>query len=154
MEPTTFIDEISRRQRLWTARILGALGVLLLLVDSVIKVLRLPEAVEGTVSLGYPASAVLPIGLIELVSLALYVYPRTSRAGAVLLTGFLGGAIATHVRLGSPLFSHTLFPLYIAALLWGAILLREPRRQGAGVGSTSPLRVIASQPVGATSRAV
>jgi hypothetical protein len=70
---------------------------------------------------------VLPIGIVELVCLALYLVPQTSVLGALMLTGYLGGAIATHVRAASPLFSHTLFPLYVALLLWGALYLREPR---------------------------
>ena len=78
-------------------------------------------------ALGYPADTVLWIGMIELVCLALYLVPRTAVLGAILLTGHLGGAIATHVRVGSPLLSHTLFPIYVALLLWGGLYLREPR---------------------------
>jgi len=100
---------------------------LFLTFDTVIKVLKLAPAVQGTTKLGYPASAVLWIGLIELVWLTLYLVPRTSVLGALLLTGYLGGAIATHVRLGSPLLSHTLFPIYVALLLWGGLYLRETR---------------------------
>jgi hypothetical protein len=68
-----------------------------------------------------------PVGIVELVCLALYLVPRTSVPGAILLTGYLGGAIATHVRAASPLFSHTRFPLYVALMLWGGLYLREPR---------------------------
>jgi hypothetical protein len=100
---------------------------LFLTFDTAIKVLKLAPAVQGTTQLGYPASAVLWIGLIELVCLALYLVPRTSVLGALVLTGYLGGAIATHVRLGSPLLSHTLFPIYVALLLWGGLYLRETR---------------------------
>ena len=74
-----------------------------------------------------PSSVVVPLGVIELVLLVLYVVPRTALLGAVLWTGYLGGAIATHVRLENPLFTHVLFPVYIAALLWGALWLRDPR---------------------------
>ena len=83
--------------------------------------------VNGTVQLGFPASSVLPLGLIELVCLVLYLVPRTSVMGAILWTGYLGGAIATHLRLGNPMFSHVLFPLYVAAFLWGGLWLRDPR---------------------------
>jgi DoxX-like family len=100
---------------------------LFLTFDTVLKVLRLGPAVKATTDLGYPASAVLPVGIVELVCLGLYLVPQTSVLGAVMLTGYLGGAIATHVRAASPLFSHTLFPLYVALLLWGALYLREPR---------------------------
>jgi hypothetical protein len=108
-------------------RILSALAVVFLLFDTVIKVLKLPAAVEGTVKLGYPESVVVGIGTIELLCLALYVIPRTAVTGAILFTGYLGGAIATHVRIGSPLFTHTLFPIYVAALIWGGLILREDR---------------------------
>jgi hypothetical protein len=91
------------------------------------KVLRLAPAVEGTTALGYPASAVRAIGLIELACVALYLVPRTSVLGAVLLTGYLGGAIATHVRAGNPLLSHTLFPIYVALFVWGGLYLRDER---------------------------
>jgi hypothetical protein len=109
----------------WIGRVLSALAILFLLFDSVIKVIKLPPAIEGTVKLGYPESVIVGIGIIELVCLALYVVPQTSVLGAILLTGYLGGAIATHVRVGSPLFSHTLFPIYVAALIWGGLFLRE-----------------------------
>jgi DoxX-like family len=112
---------------IWTGRVLSGLSVLFLLFDSVIKVMKLPIAVEATVQLGYPDSVVVGIGIVELVCLALYVVPRTSVLGAILLTGHLGGAIATHVRIGSPLFTHTLFPIYIAGLIWGGLFLREER---------------------------
>ena len=106
---------------------LTALVALFLTFDTVIKVLQLAPAVQGTTQLGYPVNTVLWIGLIELVCLALYLVPRTSVLGALLLTGYLGGAIATHVRVGSPLLSHTLFPIYVALLLWGGLYLRETR---------------------------
>ncbi len=110
-----------------TGYVLTALVALFLTFDTVIKVLKLAPAVQGTTQLGYPANSVFWIGLIELVSLALYLVPRTSVLGALLLTGYLGGAIATHVRIGSPLLSHTLFPIYVALLLWGGLYLRETR---------------------------
>jgi hypothetical protein len=113
--------------KLWAARIMGGVAILFLLFDTAMKVLNLAPAVEGTTQLGYPAAAVPVIGVVELVCLALYALPRTSVLGALLLTGYLGGAIATHVRVGSPLFSHTLFPIYVAALVWGALYLRDER---------------------------
>jgi hypothetical protein len=105
----------------------GALTILFLLVDTIVKVLRLPPAVESTVRLGYPENVVLGIGIIELVCLVAYVIPRTSILGAILLTGYLGGAVATHVRIGSPLLSHTFFPIYVGALVWIGLLLRDDR---------------------------
>jgi len=115
------------KKRLVAGYVLTVLVALFLTFDTAIKVLKLAPAVQGTTKLGYPASAVLWIGLIELVCLTLYLMPRTSVLGALLLTGYLGGAIATHVRLGSPLLSHTLFPIYVALLLWGGLYLRETR---------------------------
>jgi hypothetical protein len=94
------------------------------------KLLQLPVAVEGTVQLGYPANTIFPIGVIQVVCLIAYLIPRTSPIGAILWTGYLGGAIATHVRVGSPLFTHVLFPIYVAALLWSGLWLRDGRVRG------------------------
>jgi len=110
----------------WSGRILGALAIVFLLLDGVIKVLTLAPAVDATTQLGYPAGVVMGLGLLELACLLLYLFPRTAVLGAVLLTGYLGGAIATHVRAGSDLFS-MVFPLLIGLLLWGALYLVEPR---------------------------
>ena len=120
---------IARRaqRRFMTGYILTGLVALFLTFDTVMKVLRLAPAVQGTTELGYPGGTVLWIGVIELVCLVLYLAPRTSVLGALLLTGYLGGAIATHVRVGSPLASHTLFPIYVAFMVWGGLYLREPR---------------------------
>ena len=112
---------------LWAGRIISALAVLFLLFDSVIKVMKLAPAVEGTARLGYPESLVLGIGMLEPVCLGVYVIPRTAVLGAILLTGYLGGAIATHVRVGSPIFTHTFFPIYVAVLVWGGLFLRDDR---------------------------
>jgi hypothetical protein len=103
------------------------IAALFLTFDTILKDLRLGPAVEGTASLGYPASSVHWIGLIELVCLVLYLVPRTAVLGALLMTGYLGGAVATHVRISSPLFTHTLFPIYVALMLWAGLYLREAR---------------------------
>jgi hypothetical protein len=120
----TTTDTLVSNKRLWAGRALGGLAVAFLSFDAVIKLARLAPAVAGTVQLGYPPSVILGIGLIELFCVLAYAIPRTAIVGAVLLTGYLGGAIATHVRVGSPLATHVLFPTYVAALLWGALLLR------------------------------
>jgi hypothetical protein len=125
--PTNSWTVPSSKKRLWTGRALGTLAVLFFAFDTVSKLLQLAPAMEATTQLGYPASTVLGIGLIELVCVVAYVVPRTSVLGAILLTGYLGGAIATHVRVESPLFSHTLFPIYIAVLVWGGLFLRDNR---------------------------
>jgi DoxX-like family len=113
--------------RLWAGRILTGLAVLFLLFDALIKLLKAPFAVAPTVQLGYPETLVRPIGVIELLCLALYVFPPTSILGAVVLTGYLGGAVATHLRVGDPLFSHVLFPIYIGLMIWGGLYLRDGR---------------------------
>ena len=113
--------------RLWAGRILSALVSLFLVMDGVMKVMLASVAVEGTKKVGYPESTVFPLGCILLVCTLLYAIPRTSILGAILLTGYLGGAVATHVRIGDPLFSHVLFPVYFGVMLWGGLYLRESR---------------------------
>jgi len=110
-----------------TAWALTGLAALFLTFDTVLKLARLPVAVDGTVALGYPAHLVVVIGVIELICLVLYLVPSSAVLGAVVLTGYLGGAVATHVRIGSPLPSHTLFPIYVALLVWGGLYLRDAR---------------------------
>ena len=111
---------------LWTGYTLSGLAIAFLIFDTVIKVLNTAPAVEATTQLGYPASAVVNIGLLELVCLVLYMVPRTAVLGAILMTGYLGGAIATNVRAETPLFN-IMFPMIIGALVWGGLFLREPR---------------------------
>jgi len=111
----------------WAGPILTGFVALFLTFDTVLKVLQLPPAIQGTTELGYPAGLVIVIGAIELACLVLYLVPQTSVLGALLLTGYLGGAIATHVRVGSPFLTHTLFPIYVALMIWGGLYLREPR---------------------------
>jgi DoxX-like family len=113
--------------RLWTGRIISALPALFLVMDGVMKLMKPDFVVKATVQLGYPENVIFPLGIIVLVCVILYVIPRTAVLGAILLTGYLGGAVATHARVGDPLFSHTLFPIYFAILLWGGLYLREER---------------------------
>lgn len=110
-----------------TGRVLSGIAALFLAMDLMMKLLMLPPAVEGTTQLGYSPNVIVPLGLIQLFCLILYLVPRTAIIGAVLWTGYLGGAIATHVRMGNPLFSHVLFPIYVAALLWGGLWLTDRR---------------------------
>jgi hypothetical protein len=100
---------------------------LFLLFDAVIKLIKIPPVVEGFAKLGYPPNLPVPIGILLLVCVVIYMIPQTSVLGAIFLTGYLGGAVATHVRVGDPLFSHVLFPTYVAALIWGGLYLREDR---------------------------
>ena len=115
------------RGALWTGRSLSALAVLVLAVDALGKLLQVAPVVAGTTALGYPASNVLGLGVLLLLCAVAYAIPSTSVLGAVLLTGWLGGAVAAHARVGDPLLSHTLFPVYVAAFVWGGLFLREAR---------------------------
>ena len=99
----------------------------MLLLSAVMKLAKPAPVVEGFAHFGYPANLILGIGILELVCTVLYLVPRTSILGAILLTGYLSGAVATHVRVGDPLFFHVLFPTYVAALLWLGLYLREDR---------------------------
>jgi len=120
MSPNT-----ERRSTLWTGRTLTALAVLFLIFDAAVKLLQLAPAVDATAQLGFKASVLVPLGIIEVVCLAAYLVPRTSVTGAILWTGYLGGAVAAQLRAGNPLFSNVLFPIYVAALLWGGLWLRR-----------------------------
>jgi hypothetical protein len=112
---------------LWTGRVLTGIAVLFLTFDTLIKFSGAKEAVEGTTQLGWQPHHLPILGAIELVCLVLYLVPRTAPLGALLWTGYLGGAIATHLRIDNPLFTHILFPTYIAALIWGGLYLRDAR---------------------------
>lgn len=118
------------RTLLWTGRALSGVAVLFLLFDSAGKLLQVPPVIEGTVRLGYPRELVFTLGVVLLACVLVYAIPRTSVLGALLLTGYLGGAVATHVRVESPLVTHVLFPTYVAALLWSGLLLRDARLRG------------------------
>jgi hypothetical protein len=114
-------------QTIWTGRVLSGLAVLFLLFDSTGKLLEVQPVIDGTRQLGYPRDIVFTLGVILLSCVIAYLIPRTSVLGALFLTGYLGGAVATHVRVENPLFSHTLFPMYVAAFLWGGLVLRDAR---------------------------
>jgi DoxX-like protein len=116
-----------RNRRVAAGTFVSGIAVLFLVFDSVGKLLKVAPVVEGTSQLGYPETVIQPLGLILLLCVIAYVIPRTAILGAVLLTGYMGGAIATHVRVGSPLMTHELFPIYVAALFWGGLFLRDER---------------------------
>lgn len=111
---------------LWAGRILSGLAALFLLVDGVMKLIKPQVVVEGTVKLGYPESVIFGLGVVLLFCTILYVIPRTAILGAILLTGYLGGAVATHVRIGDAAFN-ILFPVVFGALIWGGLYLRDER---------------------------
>lgn len=114
-------------RRSWAGVALSGLAVAFLALDGAIKLVPIQPVVEAFQHLGVPLQLASSIGVLQLACLALYVVPRTAPLGALLLTGFLGGAISTHLRVGDPLFSHTLFPSYVALLLWAGLALRDPR---------------------------
>jgi hypothetical protein len=118
---------MDNKKMVWAGHIMSGLATLFLLLDAVMKVIRARVAVEGTVQAGYPESTVVGIGLSLLVSTLLYAIPRTSVLGAILVTGYLGGAVATNVRVSAPLFSYILTPVYVAVLVWGGLYLRDER---------------------------
>ena len=125
MSVTTDFAAPSKGQ-LWAGRVLSGIAVLFLVFDATIHILKPQPVVTGFGQLGYPLTAAVPIGIIALVCVALYLIPSTSILGAVLLTGYLGGAIATQLRVGAPLFSTLLFPIYVALFVWGGLYLRDP----------------------------
>lgn len=112
---------------LWSSYFMSGLVILFMLFDSIFKFIQPEEVVKGTLELGFAEHHIAILGILGLLSILLYAYPRTTLLGAVLLTGYWGGAIATHVRLDNPLFSHVLFPVYLAVLAWGAIWLKDER---------------------------
>ena len=111
----------------WTGRVFSGFIVLFLLFDAVIKLMRIQPVIDSFAELGYPDKFAVPIGVMELVIVALYAIPRTAVLGALILTALLGGAISTHVRVESPLFSTTLFGVYMGLIAWAGVYLREPR---------------------------
>jgi DoxX-like family len=112
--------------QLWVGRILSGIAVLFMLFDTVIHAMRPPAVVQGFAQLGFPLSIAIPLSTFELIGIVLYVIPRTSAFGAILLTGYLGGAIAIQVRVGAPLFS-TVLAVYVAVFLWGGLYFRDER---------------------------
>ena len=113
-------------KRLWAGRIMSALPALFLLVDGAMKLVKPEVVVKATVELGYAESVIVPLGVVLLTCTILYMIPRTAVLGAILLTGYLGGAVATHVRAGQGPFE-ILFPVVFGALLWGGLMLRDER---------------------------
>ena len=115
------------RAATWAGRVISGLAIVFLGWDASMKLIQHPMVAESSVSLGWSGPALFAVGAIAAILVALYALPRTSVLGAVLWTGYLGGAVATHLRVGNPLLSHTLFPLYVAALVWGGLWLRDAR---------------------------
>ncbi|MGH9915007.1 MAG: DoxX family protein [Pyrinomonadaceae bacterium] len=124
MQSATQTAPVSKKM-LWAGRIISALPALFLLMDGVMKLAKPAFVVEATVQLGYSESIILGLGIVLIACTVLYLIPRTSVLGAILLTGYLGGAIATHVRVGQD--STIFFPVFFAVLIWGGLFLRDGR---------------------------
>ena len=122
MQSDTHTAPVSKKM-IWAGRIMSALPVLMLILSGVMKLVKPAAVVEGFARLGYPESLTVGIGIVELACAALYVVPRTSVLGAILLTAYLGGATATHVRIGEPFF----MPILLGVLVWGGLFLRDER---------------------------
>jgi DoxX-like family len=118
----------SSKKRLWASWIMGGLPALFLLLDASMKFVKPAAVVEGTLKVGFPESTIVGLGIALLLSTLLYLFPRTAVLGAILLTGYLGGAVATNVRVLGPVFN-IVFPIVFGALLWGALWLRDRRLQ-------------------------
>jgi hypothetical protein len=112
---------------IWTGRVMSGIVILFLLVDGTMKLIPLNVVIEASAPLGIPASLARTLGVLTLVCTLLYAFPRTAVLGAILLTGYLGGAIASHLRVGDPLFTHVLFGAYLGLLIWGGLYLRDGR---------------------------
>ena len=113
----------------WAGWVMSGLVIAFLLMDATMKLLALPIVIESSVGLGWNGGAdqARELGVLLLACTLLYAAPQTAMLGAILLTGFLGGAVATHARIGSPLFSHVLFGVYLGVFVWGGLYLRDAR---------------------------
>jgi hypothetical protein len=128
MEMAAATDRIApAKTRPWAGYIVSGLPVLFLLADAVGKLVKPEPVVTGTLELGYQESIIVPLGIVLLICTILYAIPKTAVLGAILLTGYLGGTVATHARIGNPVFSHMLFGVYIGIFLWLGLYLRDPR---------------------------
>lgn len=123
--PTTSIPEAAKtsKAQLITGRVLWAIVVPFLLMDATMHVAKPDFVVQACDKLQIPVGSIVPLGIVQFICLALYIFPRTAALGAVLLTGYLGGAMAIHMRIGDPMW----FPVLVGALLWGSLYLRDAR---------------------------
>lgn len=121
-----FDTHTSSSRQLWAGRVISALPALFLLIDGIMKLVKPPVVVEATVKLGYSETVIVGLGIVLLACTIIYLIPRTAVLGAILLTGYLGGAIATHVRVGDPLFT-IIFPVILGTMIWGGLYLRHER---------------------------
>ncbi len=127
MDYNTTVRRSLGRGAVWTGRIISGFAVLFMLFDSITKIIRNSYVMKASVGLGYPPAMIPVVGAILLACVVVYVIPRTSIIGAVLLTGYLGGAVASNLRIGTPLFSNILFPVYFGIIVWAGLYLRNRR---------------------------
>ena len=120
-------NQTSPKKMLWAGRILSGVSAAFLLFDSIIHMTNIAPVVQAFTELGFPMRLALVLGITELVCLVVHLNPRTSVLGAILLTGYLGGAVAVQLRVGNPLFAQALFPVYMGILVWAGLYLRDPR---------------------------
>ena len=120
-------ENTTSRKMIITGWVLSALAILFLLMDGIMKLMKPDIVIQATKELGYPESSILPIGVCILLSVILHLIPRFTFIGAILITACLGGAVATHIRLQNPLFTHILFPVYLVILIWLGLYLRNPQ---------------------------
>jgi hypothetical protein len=117
----------SSTAKVWIGRTMGGLVILIMLMDSIFKFIVTEEVIKGTTDLGFQVHHLPIMGTLGLIATLLYILPRTEILGAILLTGYWGGAVATHVRMDSPLFTHILFTVYLGILAWGALWIKSER---------------------------
>lgn len=114
-------------KQIWTGRVLSGIAIAFMLFDGGIKFTGIEAVADSLAQLGLPADIAPTLGILSLICTLLYAIPRTAVFGAVLLTGYLGGAIAINLRVGNPLFSHVLFPIYLSLFIWGGLWFRDER---------------------------
>jgi hypothetical protein len=123
----TLTESAPSKVKVWTGRVMAGIVILFMSVDSIFKLVPNQQVIEGTTSLGFQPHHLPIMGILGLLSIILYIIPRTEVLGAILLTGYWGGAMATHVRLDNPLFTHVLFTVYLGILAWGALYLKNEK---------------------------
>lgn len=121
------MENTTSKTKRWISYVMSGLVILFMLMDGLMKFVKPKEVIEGTLALGFGEEHLPIIGTLGLLTTLLYVIPRTSVLGAILLTGYFGGVVATHVRLNNPLFSHILFTVYFGILIWGGLWLRNSK---------------------------
>ena len=127
MSSAAQVQAPASKKLIWAGRVMSGFVVLFLLFDSSLKLVNSAAVIKGTAELGYATTLIVPIGVLLLICTLLYVIPATAVLGAILLTGYLGGAVASQLRVGHPWLGFVLFPVYLGILLWGGLYCRDAR---------------------------